>query len=213
MPLGGAGGDTSGAGGDGGGNSEPACVNPRTVTVDAQADTWIGSTKPMANHDSDKMLFVVGGSDEKRALIRLTLPVQQANSRLRRARLRFHLESNSDATKVLRRLAVHQLVQPLQEGRATWLNWGKNGETWTSPGGDYNDELARTAVPAGTSSGNVDFVVTTTVSQLLGQAAIPLSLIVLEVTQAPDAPAELAFTSTQGNASLIPVVLLDYCDP
>jgi hypothetical protein len=187
-------------------------VNPRTVTVDAEADTWIGVAKPTANHNSDKMLFVTGGSAEQRALVRLTLPVQQASSRLQRARLRLHLESNADATQASRRLGLYQLVQPLQEGRATWLNWGKNGETWSSPGGDYNEELARTTLPGGTSSGNVDFVVTTSVSQLLGQAAIPLSLIVLELT-APDTSAALAFTSTQGNASLIPVVLLDYCDP
>lgn len=205
----------AGAGADAGagGAGEPPCLNPQTVKVVAQTDTWIGSAKPDNNHGSDKMLSVVAGTDEHRALIALTLPQALAGLQFHRALLRFHLESNADAGLASRRLAVHRLSQSLDEGRATWNVFGKKTDVWQTPGGDFGGAWDSATVPAGTATGNIDFDVTASVAKLLGATAIPLSLLVRETSAARPGPAELAFTSTEGNASQLPELSLEYCEP
>lgn len=212
MPSGGAGADAGGSASEGGGGGEPPCSNPQTVRVPADFDTWIGSAKPMNNHGTDKVLDVVAGADEQRALLAFTVPQELLGAELRHATLRLHLEANADAGGAARRLGVHQLTKAFEEGRATWLDNVKNTQ-WAAQGGDFGPQLDSARISAGTSSGNVDFDLTSSLAQLLGPAPIPLSLIVLETTAARPAPAELAFASTQGNASLIPELLLDYCAP
>ncbi len=211
--LGGAGGEPNVAGGAGGEGGSPPCNNPQTVHVVATDDTWIGSAKVSSTHGSEKILDVTAtAGDERRALIALTVPQMLLGAELRRAVLRLHLESNADAGKAVRRLGVHQLTSPFEEGRATWLDNVKKGQ-WTNEGGDFGSQLGSARIAAGTSSGNVDFNLTSTIEQILGPTPIPLSLIVLESTAARPAPAELAFTATEGNASEIPELLLTYCDP
>jgi hypothetical protein len=135
-----------------------------------------------------------------------------AGLQFHRALLRFHLESNADAGLMSRRLTVHRLSQPLDEGRATWNVFGKKADVWQTPGGDFGAALDSATVPIGTATGNVDFDVTVAVGKLLGASAIPLSLLVREAS-ATGPVAELAFTSTEGNASEIPELSLEYCDP
>jgi hypothetical protein len=200
------------AGASAGGAGEAPCLNPQTVKVVAETDTWIGSAKPDNNHGSDKMLSVVAGSDEHRALVALTLPQALAGLQFRHAVLRFHLESNADAGLASRRLTVHRLSQPFDAGRATWNEHGKKA-AWQTPGGDFGAAWDSATVPAGTATANIDFDVTASVAPLLGATAIPLSLLVRETSAARPVPAELAFTSTEGNASQIPELSLEYCDP
>jgi hypothetical protein len=187
-------------------------VNPQTVRVVADYDTWIGSGKPNNNHGSDKVLDVVAGADEHRALVALMVPQKLLGAELRRARLRLHLVSNADVALAERTLGVHQLLKEFEEGRATW-NENVKSTAWTNPGGDYGKLLDSARLDAGTSSGNVDFNLTSSIAPLLGATAIPLSLIVLESSAARPPFAELAFGATEGNASLFPELLLDYCDP
>jgi hypothetical protein len=211
TPAGGTAGQPNGGSGTAG--SIATCANPQSERVAVDGDTWIGAAKPQLNHGKEKQLLVAAGAEEERLLVSLSLPATPAGSALRQAKLRFHLESNADAVLSQRRLGVHRLLQALDEARATWLNWGKNTEKWDLEGGDFGVELAHVTLAAGTSSGNVDFDVTAAIAKLQGPAAIPLSLIVLESSPARPAPAELAFTSREGNASQIPELLLEYCDP
>jgi len=64
-----------------------------------------------------------------------------------------------------------------------------------------------------TSSGTLAFEVTVPIRKIIGGAAIPLSVIVLEAGPTPTAPAALAFTAREGDALDVPALLLDYCDP
>ena len=212
VAQGGAAGQPSlGVGGEGG--AAPACVNPRTTRVAVADDTWIGSARPSNNHGSDKVLSVAAGTDEHRLLVALTLPPAVTGAVLRSALLRFHLESNADVALARRDLGLHQLSQALIENHATWDNYDNGGGSkWAKPGGDFGPELARLSILAGKASGDFDFDVTNIVNKLTRAAPIPLSLIALERTDRP-APAELDFTSTEGNASQIPQLLLVYCDP
>jgi hypothetical protein len=208
--AGGGAGPDAGAGA--GGAGEAPCINPQTVKVVAETDTWIGSANPDNNHGSDKLLSVVAGTDEHRALVALTLPKALAGLRFHRATLRFHLESNADAGLASRRLTVHRLSQAFDEGRATWNEFGKK-LAWQTPGGDFGASWDSATVPTGTATANIDFDVTASVAKLLGSTAIPLSLLVRETSAARPFPAGLAFASTEGNAPQIPELSLEYCDP
>lgn len=211
---GGSGGQPGGAGGEGGTPVEPACVNRQTVRAVALEDTWIGSAKPGDNHGDESVLSVVAGADEHRLLIAFDLPALVVGASLRQATLSFHLESNANVDLAARELSLHRLTRALNERRATWENFSNGGNNkWTTPGGDFGPQLAKTVIAGQTSSGPVDFDVTQPVAKIIGAVPIPLSLIVRETSQALPPPAELAFTSSEGNASQIAELLLVFCDP
>jgi hypothetical protein len=197
----------------GAGAAGAACASPQTIVGAVTADTWIEAAKPNATNGNDKTLSVVGGGQERRALLQLALPAVPVPAVLLRATLALYLESNADVGLALRRLTVHQLEQDVIEGRASWSHWSTGNRTWTTPGGDFGPVLAKADVPAGVSGAALTFDVTVPVEQALAAKLAELPLIVLESSAPPPAPAELAFTAKGGNASGIPALILEYCEP
>jgi hypothetical protein len=212
----GAGGETSvvgGAAGAGTGGTAP-CLNPEQQVVAVTADTWIDAAKSGASHANDAELSVVGGTTgERRALLQVMLPAVPAGKVLNQASLVLHLLVNADATGKVRSLGLHQLQQEVVESRATWTNYANgNAGKWLTPGGDFGPELSTAAVRAGMANGTVTFFITAPVRKIMGATAIPLPVIVLEKGLPPPAPAALAFTSSEGDASSIPALILEFCD-
>ena len=208
LGAGGMGGAEVGAGG------AAACANPQERVLAVTADTWIEAAKPSASHGNDSILSVVGGGQERRALLQVTLPAAVAGAVLLNASLVLHLQANADVGLVKRKLRVHVLAQQVTESRATWDNWSNgNKGKWLMPGGDFGPVVAQAALPARTAEGALAFDVTEAVRSALMATPIPLSLILLESSAPPAAPAELAFTSREGDASDIPALILQYCQP
>ncbi len=163
-------------------------------------------------HGSDPILWVVKGDEERRALFLFSLPAAPDGFSLVRAELQLYMESNADASLAARLLEVNLLEQLVDEARTTWNNYD-NGVTnqWAAPGGDFGVALASANVPALTQVGPLSFDLTTAVGELLSTAAVPLPLIVREVGPEPTPPAELAFSSVQGDALGAPKLLLEFC--
>jgi hypothetical protein len=206
--LGGAGGEPANAGA--GGASD--CVTkqePLTMLV----DTWIEQAKPATAYGNAPSLWVVKGAEERRALLGFNLPGLPAATVLVRVELRLHLESNADATLAERQLEVRLLEHIFDESRTTWNNYD-NGATgqWATPGGDFGPALATASVPESTQDGPVTFDLTSAVSEMLSTVSVPLQLILLEVGAEPPPPAELAFTSSEGDdLEAAPQLFLEYC--
>ncbi|HEX2872181.1 MAG TPA: DNRLRE domain-containing protein [Polyangiaceae bacterium] len=215
-PLGEGGTTTTpgGAGGAGGTAGTPSCADPQERVIAVSADTWIEAAKPSAGHGNDQQLFIIGGGQERRALFELTLPAAPAGAVLLKATFGLRLESNAAVGLAERRLQVRELSQAVNEGSASWNNWG-NGSSrkWMLPGGDFGPVLASTRVPASTGDGPVTFDVTAPVAQAFAADPVVLSFIVMENGAPPAAPAELAFTSSEGDASGVPTLTLQYCEP
>lgn len=216
APTGDSGAPTSpgGAGGAGAAGGMPGCAEPQERVVLLSADTWIEADKPSNGHGNDQVLSVVGGGQERRALLEFTLPAAQQGTVLLQATLTLHLQANADAGLAERRLQVRRLGQAIREERTTWTNWGNGGSRkWLVPGGDFGPVLDGARISAGTAEGNLMFDVTATVREAWSAAAVALPLIVMENGAPPLAPAELAFTSREGDASSVPTLLLQYCEP
>ena len=113
-PLGMAGVDAGGAGG------APTCAALQQAVIAVTADTWIEAAKPTLSHGNDDVLSVVGGGQERRALLEVTLPAAQAGAVLLKATLVLHLQANADVSLARRQLRLLQLEQRVIEGRATW---------------------------------------------------------------------------------------------
>lgn len=199
-------------GGGGSGGALP-CASPTSAVGMVTADTWIEFARPNALHGNDKMLSVIAGGEERRALLQAALPAIPEGAVVLHATLALHLESNADARRAMRRLAVRLLAQEVVETRASWLNWNNAGRTWNMEGGDFGPVLATATVPAGVAEGTVGFDVTVPVEEAVSDGTSTLPFIVLETSAVPPAPAELAFTSKEGNASNIPQLIVDYCEP
>jgi len=177
-------------------------------------DTWIESAKPGTAHGNDKLLSVVGGGQERRALFQLPLPGVGPGTTLLKATLVLHLLANADAGLAKRQLRVYRLERDVNEAKTTWNNWGNGGSAkWNLLGGDFGPALAQAALPAGPSDGTLTFNVTAAVRAALAAQPVPLPLILLETSAPPPPPAELAFSSREGDASTIPGLILDYCQP
>ena len=205
--LGGAGAEPSSAGAGG----APGCAAQQSSFV-ALGDTWIESAKPATPHGSDPTLGVVKGEDERRALFLFNLPVAPDGFVLVRAELQLHLESNADQSFAARLLEVSLLEHLVNEGRTTWNNHDNGASNqWATPGGDFGPPLGSATIPPLTQAGPVSFDLTTAIGELLSTAVVPLPLIVREVGAEPTPPAELAFTSKQGDALGAPKLLLEFC--
>lgn len=233
LPLGGSGtggsaGSASGGsavGGEdpgqagGGGAVTQTCVAPQQYSATTTLDFWIGSADESANHGSESALHVNGVPDERRAMFSVTVPAAPAGSVLLKAEIALNLASNADASRAARQLGLY-LQTPLRavvEGKATWLQYGanKNKDVWATPGGDLSERVTTTDIPAGTTSGMVRFDVTEAVRSVLGASPQVYGIVILEEGPAPAAPAELAFTSFNGEDSVSPApsLLLRYCQP
>ena len=212
-PTAGTGGSGA-SGASGGTGGMPGCADPQERVILVGADTWIEAAKPNNGHGNDAQLFIIGGGQERRAAFELTLPGAPAGAVLLKATFTLRLEANADAGLLERRLQVRQLNQALTEARTTWNNWG-NGSSrkWLTPGGDFGPVLASARLPAGTATGSLTFDVTVPVGQAFAAEPVVLSFIVMENGAPPPAPAELAFTSSEGDASVVPALLLQYCEP
>jgi hypothetical protein len=208
----GTGGAPEESGGAGSAGAGTDCANPQVVVGVVTADTWIESAKPNANHGTDKTLSVIGGGQERRALLQVALPAIAPGAVLLRATFSLHV-SNAAAGLVARRLALHQLSREVIEARATWLNWNNGNRIWTTAGGDYGPVLSPATLPAGELDATLTFDVTVAVEEALSTQTAELPFIVLETSAPPPAPAELAFTAKEGNASGIPTLIVDYCAP
>ncbi len=210
---GGGAGESPGQGGSGGAVT-PVCAAPHDYSVSTTLDLWIGSADEGANHGGDDVLYVSGGSDERRALFAITLPAAPAGAVLLSAAILLDLESNADASQVARQLVL-RLVAPraVREDKANWTHFAQGNNRWDTPGGDLGEPVSEAEVPAGTSSGQVRFDVTEAVRGALTSSSSLRGIAVLETGQAPSPPAELAFTSREGNASGSPRLSLRYCQP
>jgi hypothetical protein len=199
------------AGGAGGAST---CANPQQSVIAVSADTWIEAAKPNVGHGSDPVLSVVGGGQERRALLEFILPAAPAGAVLLEATLVLRLQANADVGLAKRQLRLHQLEHPVSESRATWNKWdtGANGD-WRNLGGDFGAAIATAEVAAGTSQGTVTFDVTTTVRLTSAPLSVPLSLSLLETSTPPLAPADLAFTARGGDASGVAALIVDSCEP
>ncbi len=209
---GGAGGVIEPSEGGAGGTGIVPCADPQQTVVIVSEDTWIGSAKDVVTHGDDVQLFVDTGADERRMLLWVNLPAVPDGAWLLKATLILNLESNADVAQAERRLGLHLLSKSFVEGKATWVNFSNGNNRWAMPGGDYGAILARATLPAGSSSGPLSFDVTTPVAMAYAAAVVPLPLIIREVGLLPAAPAALAFTSAEGDASQ-PSLLVEYCLP
>jgi hypothetical protein len=196
----------------GAGGAEPVCSQLQQVLSVPTADTWIDAARPSTGHGPDDRLFVVGGTAERRALLQFTLPAAVPGATLLRATITLQLASNDDVSLAERVLEMSLLEQQVDEGRTTWNNWGNGASRrWSLPGGDFGPALAFATLPALSMSGEVEFDVTALAADAFSATAVPLPLIVREVGAPPTPPAELAFTSRQGDASKVPELLIEYC--
>jgi hypothetical protein len=207
-PLGGAGSEAGGAGG------AAPCDNPQQTVAEVTADTWIEAAKPMTGHGADEVLSVVGGGQPRRALLEVTLPAPGASAVLLSATFELHVTANADTGLPRRQLRLYRLEHPVLEGRATWNKWnnGSDGD-WTKLGGDFGAAVAEATLPAGAAESTLTFDVTELVRSTFVTTPVPLSLILLEISAPPPAPAELAFTSREGDASRVPKLILEFCEP
>lgn len=217
TPLGGAWGD-GGAVGDGGaagdgGNPQPACENPVDEVAIVSLDTWIEHASQDSGHGDDTVLSVVGGGSPRRALFELTLPVMPEGAVLLEASLELHLEKNAHAMLAERTLAVHRLLHPISESKTTWRQFanGAKGD-WDAPGGDFAAERGDGVVPASSMTGLVPIDARPAVAPVFA-SQVDVSLIVLETSAPPPAPADLSFTSSEGATSDAPKLRLRYCPP
>jgi hypothetical protein len=181
-------------------------------------DLWIGAAESSATHGGEKLLYVSGGADERRALFELTVPAAPAGVELLEAVVELTLESNADTTKAARQLGLH-LLMPLRavdELNANWERFGRNNgvaNRWDTKGGDLSELVTQTDIPAETSSGVVQFDVTEALRSALSSEPTVYGIVVLERGPVPTAPAALAFTSREGNASRSAALLIRYCPP
>ena len=205
--LAGAGAEAANAGA--GGATDCATMQESLLMIQ---DTWIESVKPSTGHGNEPILSVVKGEEERRAVLGFNLPGLPASTLLVRAELRLNLESNADVALAERQLEVRLLEHVFDEARATWNNFdnGVSGQ-WAMPGGDFGPALAAANVPEMIHDGPVTFDLTSAVSEMLSTVSVPLPLIVLEVGLAPTPPAELALTSSEGDALVAPQLFLEYC--
>lgn len=218
--AGAAGATTGGVGGwveppgGGAGSSGAACAQPELRVIPIRADTWIESAKPNMVHANDKALSVTAGAAERRALVSLTLPGAPAGATLERASLDLQLESNADATLVRRSFALHSLQRQFVEGQTSWNDWSNemDGE-WDTPGGDFGEPFGNAELPAGTATGTLSFDVREALLSAFSTQSVPLSLIVVEAGLSPEAPAEVAFTSSEGDDSKRPSLVIEFCMP
>lgn len=230
VPAGGAGrggaaGSSGGSGGDAGesttqagagGVPAPTCESPQEHRAQTNLDLWVGSLAPSANHGGEGLLYVSGGADERRSLFALELPAALPGAVLLRAEVVLRLESNADASQAARRLGLRALTPPraVREDKASWTHFAQgNNNTWATAGGDLGELVSEAELAPGTSSGAVRFDVTEAVRALLTSEPKTYGVAVLELGSAPAPPAELAFTSREGNASESPLLLLSYCQP
>lgn len=205
--------EPSGGQGGAGGTGVATCDDPLQTVVVPTEDTWIGSAKPGTGHANDTQLFVDTGADERRMLLWIDLPAAPDGASLVRATLTFHLEANADVTLAQRRLGLHLLSESFVESRTTWTNFSNGANNkWATPGGDYGALLARATLPAGTSTGPLSFDVTEPLAMAYAATLVPLPLIIREIGVLPPAPAVLAFTSAEGDASQ-PSLVIEYCLP
>ena len=145
--------------------------------------------------------------------MQLTLPAALPGAVFVKAILALHLQANADVGLATRQLRVHRLEHDITEARTTWNNWGQGNRAWATPGGDFGPALAQASIPAGSSDGALTFNVTAAVRAAFSAQVFPLALIIIENSAPVAAPAELAFTSTEGAASGIPALILEYCQP
>lgn len=200
-------------GGQAGGGGA-TCTNPEQLVVPVSADSWIDAGDRAASHDIGPLLSVVGGAGEKRALLKLTVPVAPAGGLLRKASFELYLMANADPGLGERRLGMHQIKRDLGNASVSWDNYGNGASRkWDTPGGDFGVELARALVPAATSERLLRFDLTLRIQNIQSSVATPISLIVLESGSVPRLPAELTFASIEGSPTQRPRLVLDYCDP
>jgi len=209
APQGGEAGVVS-VGNGGAGGEAPRC-DVSQVTASLGLDTWIDSARRKVSSPDDVALSVVRAPDERRALLQLELPAVDGAAELVGASLTLHLESNADVAAGARQLAVHLLELPI-DAKASWVNATKNTK-WTTEGGDFAAELASLTLPPGSTDATLTFDVTALLRSSLTAAPVTVGLVVLEIGAAPPPPAELAFTSSEGDASKSPRLVLTYCQP
>jgi hypothetical protein len=197
----------------GAGGAPSHCDDPHEVVVPAVLDTWIEAARPKQSHINDSDLFVAGEPDERRALLQLTLPAATDSEVLIRARLTLHLKANADSSGSARELGLHRLTHEVGSS-TTWDNYGNGASRkWAAPGGDFGPELARIGVSSASSEGLLTFDVTGPIRTTQSSTALTLSVVILEIGAAPPASSALALDAVEGDASMIPRLLLTYCAP
>ena len=213
APAGGAGGDASNHGGGAGGALEPVCAEPVDQTLSVTRDTWLEQAAQNTNHGSELLVYVVGGGSERRALFQLQLVDVPDGAVLLKATFEASLQQNADTTGEARQLSLQRSLHLFDESKANWLQFdsGSNGD-WAKAGGDLIGARVDATLPANSVAGSVSFDVTSMIAAVFAPNA-EVALLVREPNMPPPAPAELAFMSRQGDASLSPKLHLRYCPP
>lgn len=219
---GGGGGGSSvaeaGAGGEaqgGTGGTGATCDSPQFLSLRVLADLWIGSAKPGDTHEGEALIYASGGTDERRTLLGLDIPAPNG-AVLVKAELVLTLVSNADVSKAARELELWTLggENAPDPKHTSWTNWGAgNQRRWKDAGADLGLLVAKTQIAADTSTGRVAFEVTEATRAAFTTERHLAPVVILESGSAPAAPAELAFTSLEGNASGSAVLELTYCPP
>jgi hypothetical protein len=202
-----AGGDAQVAGSDSGGAS--GC-NATHVLVSASADTWIDAAQPQVTHGTDTQLFVLGGANERRALIAFNLPAAKAVAGLVSAALVLTLDQPPNLGTSSRTLNVYPLEVAFNEARATWLNYANGAsKTWATPGGDFSATFGTGALQPGDTGLRLD--VSALVAAAYSSKQSALGLLVRD-PQVAD-PVNFAFVSQEGVALARPVLDIERCPP
>jgi hypothetical protein len=202
---------SAGATGEGGA-SGATCESPKQAVVVITEDTWIDADKQTSTHGEDQQLSVEAGATERRALLLVGLPSAVPGAWLIKGSLVLNLESNADKTFAERWLGLYVLSKPFIEGKATWLKVGNGNNEWASAGGDFGPLIAGAKLEAGRANGSLTFDVTKPLAEVYSTQPVPVGLIIIEVGGARPAPATLAFTSAEGDASK-PTLVIEYCEP
>jgi CSLREA domain-containing protein len=101
-----------------------SCTAPGTVTVGANADSWLLQSSSSSNYGSDSVLKVDSKSgNNARALVRFALPTLPAGCSVTGATLRLHSSSHKDG----RTLQALQVTSAWTEGDVRWNNQPATG--------------------------------------------------------------------------------------
>lgn len=210
----------AGAAGQGTGGTGVTCAAPQVVRVPVKADLWIGEANPGDKHEGEPLVYVsASADDERRTLLALEVPGTPGGAVLSKAELVMPLVSNADASKSPRSLALrlvgpHEAANTPDPKQVTWTNYDSGAKrVWYAPGIELGAVVAEAQIGTGTTSGRVTFEITQATRGVLKPTAQTVPVILVESGSAPSAPAALAFTSLEGNASGSAALELTYCEP
>ena len=133
----------------------PPCVGS-TVTLGAQADSWLLQSSATSNYEKDSVLKVdTKSGSNARAIVRFALPAIPAGCQVVNAKLRLYASSYKDG----RTLEARQVMAAWNENSVTWANQPATSTSETPP-----------TVASGSSSGYREWLATAQVTSMYASA-------------------------------------------